>query len=247
LILLRVGLSGIIMLDAASFLVSMGSVCLLTSPVSQPTKDVLSSEEFEKSQRVLAGTNASMRIEKGKDVRRRISGVFIPGALIMYTAGTLSILLPIFVRTMLFAGPLTYGWLLTAQAIGEGTMSALVGQSFMRRGMVPGCISGCLAVGGLSLVLLVHIHMVIPGLMLNLVFGAVTAALSVQLLTLLQQRATGRVAGRALAAYAGVQVLAQVGGMGMASAMVGAMGVVNLVMFDAGLYVLGSMLVWILV
>ncbi|MBA2680533.1 MAG: hypothetical protein H0U76_19325 [Ktedonobacteraceae bacterium] len=98
----------------------------------------------------------------------------------------------------------------------------------------------------MALVLIVYVHILIPELMLNLVFGAMTAATSVQLLTLLQQRVTGRFSGRALAAYAGVQAMAQVGGLGIASVLVGRIGVLDLMLFDAGLYIVGSILVWLL-
>jgi len=248
LILLRLGLPGIIILDAASFIISAGSVCLLTSPESQSVEDVLLSERSDESRAVPLNTDAPTNVGERMNASRRVRGLFILGAIVAYTAGTLSILLPVFVRTMLFAGPLTYGWLLTSQAIGEGAMSLLVGRGSARpRGKVRviSFVSGCLMGGGLALLLIVHLHMLIPSLLLNLVFGAVTAATSIQILTLLQQRVTGRFTGRALAAYAGVQAMAQVGGMGMASVLISRIGVVELMVIDAGLYAAGGVLVWI--
>lgn len=248
LILLRLGLPGIIILDAASFIISAGSICLLTSPKSQSLEDVLLSERSGESRAIPLNANAPANVEEERvDASRRIRGLLMLGAIVTYTMGTLSILLPVFVRTMLFAGPLTYGWLLTSQAIGEGAMSLLMGRGSARRQKVRviSFVSGCLVVGGLALVLIVYLHMFISSLLLNLVFGAVTAATSVQLLTWLQQRVTGRFTGTALAAYAGVQAMAQVGGMGVASVMASRVGVVELILFDAGLYVVGSVLVWI--
>lgn len=249
LILLHLGLPGIIILDAASFILSAGSVCLLTPLAPKQIEDVLPAERSEESQTGTPDIEASTNAEDGTKARGSIGGLLILGAIVTYTAGTLSILLPVFIRTVLFAGPLIYGWIFTAQAVGEGAMSVLMGRGSAGWWKVraTGLVSGCLAGGVLALVLLVHIHTLIPELMLNLVFGAVTAATSIQLLTLLQQRVTGRFAGRALAAYAGVQAMAQVGGMGVVSMLVSRVGVVELMLFDAGLYAAGSMLVWILV
>ena len=248
LILLCLGLPGIIVLNAASFIISAGSVCLLTFPEAQSFEDVLPSERSDESRAMPLNTDAPTNVGERMDASRRVRGLFILGAIVAYTAGTLSILLPIFVRTMLFAGPLVYGWLLTTQAIGEGAMSVLVGQGSVRRRKVRvmGFVSGCLVGGGLALVLIVRLHMLISSLLLNLIFGAMTAATAVRLLTWLQQRVNGRFSGRALVAYAGVQAMAQVGGMGVASVMVGRIGVLNLVMFDVALYIVGSVLVWIL-
>ena len=249
LVLLRLGPAGIIIIDAASFIISAGSVCLLTSNVSRQIEDVL-----PLGGRLASEENQALPlhtpIKSGERiyVRRYVNGLFILGAIVMYTAGTLSILLPVFVHTVLSAGPLAYGWMLTAQAIGEGAMSLLVGRGSTQQGQVRviGFVSGCLAVGELMLALIVYIRMLVPGLLLNMVFGAMTAATSVQLLTWLQKSVDRRFSGRALATYMGVQALAQVVGMGVAGVMVDGVGVLWLLVFDAGLYVAGSVLVWML-
>ncbi len=251
-VLLRGGLPGIIIVDSASFIISAGSVCLLTPITSRQIESVLPLRRrivLESEENRALPPNTGMPTKEGDQVGadRRISVPLVLVAIVAYTAGTLSILLPVFVHTVLLAGPLAYGWLLTAQALGEGGMSVLVGRgSAWRQSRVIGFISACLVVGGLLLLLLAHIHMLLPGLLLNLVFGAVTTATSVQLLTWLQKDSDRRFAGRVLTAYAGVQALAQVVGMGMAGMMVSGMGVTWLIMFDGGLYVVGGALVWIL-
>ena len=82
--------------------------------------------------------------------------------------------------------------------------------------------------------------------MLNLIFGAMTAATTVQLLTFLQQRVANHFLGRVLATYTAVQALAQVVGMGVASIAVSPIRVMWFLMFDGTLYLLGSGLAWIL-
>lgn len=168
------------------------------------------------------------------------------GAIVAYIAGTLSILLPVFVHTVLRAGPLAYGWMLTAQALGEGGMSLLVGPLLRGRARAISFMSRCLVVGGLMLILLVRIHMLLPGLLLNMIFGAVMAVTSIQLLTWLQRGSDRRFSGKVLATYTGVQALAQVVGMGLAGALVGGVGVLWLMVFDGGLYVVAGGLLWLL-
>jgi len=107
-------------------------------------------------------------------------------------------------------------------------------------------VSTCFAAGGLVLMLIVHAHSLIPILLLNLILGAMTGAITVQLLTFLQQRVTNQFLGRTLATYTAIQTLAQVSGMVVASIFAAHVGVTWLMMCDGALYFLGSGLAWIL-
>ena len=94
--------------------------------------------------------------------------------------------------------------------------------------------------------LMAHLHSLVPSLLLNLIFGAMTAATTVQLLTFLQLRVANHFLGRMLATYTAVQALAQVVGMGVASIAVLPIGPMWFLMFNGTLYLLGSGLAWIL-
>jgi hypothetical protein len=98
----------------------------------------------------------------------------------------------------------------------------------------------------LVLILVVHLYSLIPILLLNLILGAITAGVTIQLLTWLQQRVAHSFLGRSLATYAAFQAFAKVGGMAVVSATVAHLGVVWLLLFDGALYLLSSGLVWIL-
>jgi MFS family permease len=246
--LLHLGPASIILTDAATFLLSAGCISLLTLPTA-PQGGIGSSA---------IGKSSSARSAEPEGQRRsgqRISvsakratwaypevGLLLLGALTTYTAGTLSILLPIFVRTTLAAGPLAYGWLLTAQAVGEGAMSLLVGRLSprARQARVACFVSSALALGALALIFIASLHRLVPALLLNALFGAMMAATSVFLLTLLQQRVANHLLGRTLAAYTATQTLAQVGGIGIASALVARIGVSRFLALDGALYLLGS-------
>ncbi|GCE10958.1 MFS transporter [Tengunoibacter tsumagoiensis] len=247
-ILLNFGPPGVVTIDATTFLISVGSICLLTSIPLQDIEVASSSEDIPRpSQIVDVPAKREQRTQMTGNANHHVRGLLMLGSIVAYTAGTLSILFPVFVRTMLSAGPLAFGWILTAQAIGEGAMSLLLGRIPPRRGRFAGIgiVSGGLAVGGFVLMLIVSIHTLFSSLLLNLIFGAMTAAVTLQLLTLLQQRVANRFLGRTLATYTAAQALAQVGGMGIASATFAHIGLLWLMMFDGALYLLGSGLAWI--
>jgi MFS transporter, DHA3 family, macrolide efflux protein len=196
-ILLRLGPSGVIAIDTASFVVSAGSVCLLTTALLQPIKSVsplrkryfstisVESQENPSPRRIGVLMQRAWWIHPHISPMDRMSGLFALGSIVAYTAGTLSILFPVFVRMMFSAGPVAYGWMLTAQAIGEGAISLFLGQTQRQRGRVRVILflSGYLAVGGFALMLMAHLHTLVPSLLLNLIFGAMTAATTVPLLT----------------------------------------------------------------
>ncbi len=246
--LLHLGPASVILTDAATFLLSAGCISLFMLPTA-PQGDVVSlaigkpsSERLAKPEKqALSGQRPGVSTKRARWTSPE-SGLLLLGALIAYTAGTLSILLPIFVQITLSAGPLAYGWLLTAQAVGEGAISLLLGRLSPRARQVrmTGFVSGSLALGALALILIAFIHRLVPDLFLNVLFGAAMAATSVSLLTLLQQRVTNRLLGRTLAAYTAAQALAQVGGMGIASVLVAHIGVSWFLTFDGALCLLGS-------
>lgn len=252
--LLRWGPASVILIDAATFLLSAGCISLLTLPTI-PQRGIVSS--------VIRSPSSARSAEPEEQTRSGHSpggpaksalwatpqrGLLLLGALIAYTAGTLSILLPIFVQTILSAGPLAYGWMFTAQALGEGAMSLLLGRlsprSRQARGI--GFISGALALGAFALILIAAFHALVPSLLLNVLFGAMMAATSVSLLTLLQQRIASRLLGRTLAAYTAAQALAQIGGQGIASVMIAHIGVLWFLALDGAVCLVGSGLAFLL-
>jgi MFS transporter, DHA3 family, macrolide efflux protein len=238
--LLHLGSPGVVIIDAITFIISAGSICLLTTTPQLNKADSYPSEPIGIPTKTTQQTT-------DPTPHTYIMGIYILGSIIAYTAGMLSILFPIFAQTIFSANPLAYGWLLTAQAIGEGAMSILLQRAHKQQGMLSiiGFISGCFVPGGLALILLVYLHTLISSLLLNLVFGAITAEITVQLLTFLQQRVANRFLGRILTTYSAIQALALVGGMGLASITIAHVGVAWPLVFDGSFYLLASILAWI--
>ncbi|GCE07322.1 MFS transporter [Dictyobacter aurantiacus] len=244
LFLLTWGPAGIVLINAVTFVLSVGCICLLSTahhPRSEesPAAPQITEAVVKRGQRMQAILTAT----------RPAHGLFILGSIIAYTAGTLNIIIPVFVRATLSAGPLAFGWLLTAQAIGEGIMSVLLGRAPGRRGRVAvtRSISVCLAGGGCALMLIATIHALLPVLLSNLLFGAMTAGVTIRVLTLLQQRIPNRVLGRVLATSSAMQSLAQVTGMAVASIALAHISATWLILSNGGLYLLGSGLAWLLI
>ncbi len=247
LLLLQIGPAGIAAVDAVTFVISVICSFLLILAPAHHREAIFPLRGTR--QKTVATMNKRLWHLIDLGAMRRMGGLLILGAIVAYTAGTLSILFPIFVQTTLAGSPLVYGWMMTAQAFGEGVMSIVLGHSTAQRGRfkIAGFLSGCFASGGLALVLIASLHALVPSLLFNVVFGAMTAAATVQLLTLLQQCTDGSVLGRTLAAYTGIQAFAQVGGMGVASMLVAHQGAPRLIICDGALYFLGSGVVWALV
>src|SRR5579859_2855388 len=255
-VLLRSGPAGVVILDATSFVISAGCVCLLTPATQRQIEpiSVLRREHTSLLQQHLPLQSIEPATKRAWWVYTTIKAkywagvLFALGSIVAYTSGTLSILFPIFAHTTLSTGPLVYGWILTAQAIGEGVMSLLLGRMHAGQKSVKviAFVSVYLAVGGLVLMLIAQFHTLVSVLLLNLIFGAMTAATTIHLLTFLQQRIPNRFLGRTLAAYTALQALSQVGGMAVATIMVALVGAIWLLVFDGALYLLGSILVWLL-
>jgi MFS transporter, DHA3 family, macrolide efflux protein len=252
--LLHLGPVGVIVLDVASFIISAGCISLLTN--LRPTQREVASHPASRPSPVLQVEDQRCVIKgSAKQPRWRVpmnsaiaevGGLLLLGGLITFTAGTLSILLPIFVRTVLVAGPLTYGWLLTAQAGGEGVVSIFLGRTSPRPNQMKSIsvITGGLAMAGISLILIAFLQTLVSGLLLSILFGAMIAAISVHLLTFLQRRVNNDLLGQTLVALAAVQSLTQIAGMGMATIVVGWIGVPYLVALDGVFCLIGSGIVW---
>jgi DHA3 family macrolide efflux protein-like MFS transporter len=257
-VLLRFGPPSVIAIDTASFVVSAGCVCFLATDFLPPLKAVSSLRKRNFSAiSAEAQENSSVRkigilMKRARWIQTpisyRIGGLFALASIVAYIAGTLSILFPVFARTLFSAGPVAYGWMLTAQALGEGVISLFLGQTQRQRGRarVIFFLSGYLAVGGIALMLMARLPLLAPSLLLNLIFGAMTAATTIQLLTFLQQYTANHLLGRMLATYTAVQALAQIVGMGVASIAVSPIGVTWFLIFNGVLYLLGSSFTWIL-
>jgi hypothetical protein len=113
-------------------------------------------------------------------------------------------------------------------------MSLFLARFLPRPGPVQtvGFAIGGLTLAGVSLIFIASLHQLVPDLLFNAFYGAMIAATSVHLLTLLQQRVDNRFLGRALATYTGVQAFAQVVGMGMATLLVDRIGAFWLLVLD---------------
>lgn len=259
--LLHLGPPGVVCIDAATFVISAGSIYLLrTAPLARyealfPLRLEPSSMDAPAqkqnallSQKVGDSPQAHGWIRDNVSLLAPVGGLIALGSLIAYTAGTLNILFPAFVQKTLSAGLLAFGWIMTAQALGEGTISLLLGRKSkqLKPSRVSILVAGCLAGGGLAFLLMAHLHTLALSLLCNLLLGATTAVVTVQLLTLLQQRIASGSLGRALASYAAMQTLAQVIGMGVISLVLAPIGITALLAFDGALYLLGSVLAWLL-
>lgn len=232
-ILLHLGPLGVAGINAITFVFSTGCTCLLIA------------SSFHFKQAIQLPEKKSM-VGKTLLKRQNISGLLALAFIIAYTAGTLSVIFPVFAQTILLVDPLVFSWLITAQAVGETIISLLLGRLPGKQDTVKIAIflSGSLVCGGCMLILLIIFPTIASSLVCTFVFGMATAGVTVYIFTLLQQRTAQHFPGRALATYTAIQNLAQVSGLGIASLLTDHIGEVWFFVFNGGLYVLGGVLTW---
>lgn len=259
LALLRTGAAGVVALDAATFVISAGCVAamsplprmLIAPPTTVAPPSSAVAEPHDGSPGALVGEWRRDAQDQGESRQRLVSHVRKPrnptdaytgpltaiyalGAAIALVNSALGVLLPIYVRASLHAGPLAYGWLFTAQALGDVVVSALLGRGTptSRSTEKVGArvaISLSLVGSGVALIALALTRALSSALALSFVFGALTAFASVRLLTWLQRSAPAARLGRLLAGFAAAQAFAQLSGLGLAGLLGSAIGARRLI------------------
>jgi DHA3 family tetracycline resistance protein-like MFS transporter len=274
LALLRLGAAGVVALDAATFVVSAGCVALMIRmpPVVAPSSLAVAASRSAThhgadSQPSHGGLRQLRLAHTGKPQPRSTPfgeqwALVVVGASIALVGSALGVALPIYVRASLHAGPLAYGWLFTAQALGEIAASALLGlrgratlrphaparssRRRLTRYAIGYAIAASLISAASALAMLSIMRALGPALAASVIFGALTAFASVQLLTLLQRSAPSHQLGRRLARYAAAQASAQLAGLTLTSALATHIAVGRLIALDGALPLACGAVVWAL-
>lgn len=239
LALLRLGVAGVVALDAATFVISAACIVAMEplptwAPTAPRSLGARSRASRIHARNVCHGVRCQPRVvQRGQPTPgdtslggiREAVAIYMSGAVIAFVGGSLGVLLPTFVRASLRTGPLVYGWLFTAQAVGDIAVSALLWRSAhsprppsaSARGTTWGAIAASLMGVGASLTVIAASAALAPALAASGALGGLTAFVSVQILTLLQRCAHNRRLGRRLARFAAMQACAQLVGLTLAS------------------------------
>jgi MFS family permease len=164
----------------------------------------------------------------------------------MFGQGITNALLVPFVDQVLHGDAQIFGWIVTAQGIGGLIGGLLVGT--LGRLFSPVRIMAVSAWAmGVLVLLIVNIPVLPVVLALLAVIGLPVVAFMVSEATMLQSGVADQYRGRVIGSYGMVMALAMLIGMGVASALGDWLGVVPLLDFVSGLYVLAGVIVLVLV
>jgi MFS family permease len=244
------GLVGVVVVDAASYLVSAALVSLISArsaperPEEAPPADAGGAaaafsgvwREWAEGLR-LVGTG------------RVLLTVFVVGAVTGLGEGVFLALFPPFVRVALGGGALELGWLMSAQAVG-GVLGGLVVGTAAARLSPPRLLgSGAVLFGLIDLAIFVYpsfVQSIAVGLALFVLVGVPAAGMLAGLQTLLQTSAKDHLRGRVFGALGTTQALLMLAGTLLGGALGDAVGIVPVLVVQGGAYVAAGILVLVL-
>ena len=244
------GLVGVVVVDAASYLVSAALVSLISTPptAERPEGTVPAGAGG------VAAAFAGVWREWTEGLRlvgtgRVLLTVFLVGAVTGLGEGVFLALFPPFVRVALEGGALELGWLMSAQAVG-GVLGGLVVGSAAARLSPPRLLGlGAVLFGLVDLAIFVYpsfVQSIAVGLALFVLVGIPAAGMLAGLQTLLQTSAEDRFRGRVFGALGTTQALLMLAGTLLGGALGDAVGVVPVLVVQGGAYVAAGILVLVL-
>ncbi|HEX6719151.1 MAG TPA: MFS transporter [Pyrinomonadaceae bacterium] len=227
------GLITVILIDVTSFLISGLLIALITH-----TSDAVAAVAAKHNSLTVTWAAIWSDWLKGLNwvkQQRVIMGAFFVSGIGAVAQGIINVLLIVFIKDVLHAGALEFGWLATAQGGGSiigGAIIAVVGRFFLPQRMIA---LGHAAVG-IILLLLVRFPFLPLVLGLSVLQGIPVMALSIGLNVLFQSRTSDVYMGRVFGTYDTTQALLEILGMTFAGIWGYRLGAVPMLEIAAGLY-----------
>ena len=239
------GINSVIVVDAASFLISAGMIALISLPASAtPTK------ERNKAARPFANvTKVWHEWMEGLELVRKqqlITGIFVVIGVAMVGEGIIEVLIAPFVKQVMHGNALVLGWLMTAQAIGGIAGSLIIVQ--LSKVIHPTKLIPLSAlIFGPLIIVIVNIPDLAVVLPLITIIGVAAIGFFVSLITLLQSNVADEFRGRVFGALNTVQAITMLFGMILASGLADRIGIILMLEVDAAFNILAGMLAFFLI
>jgi MFS family permease len=199
LVFAAMGFGLVVILEASSFFIAGVMVALINAPTSitRATHDDTQAEEEARPRSVFGEWQAGIGL-----VRRNstVAALFVLLGFNAVAEGILSVLMVIYVTSVLGGGAPEFGWFLTAQAVGGLLGGMFVGQISKRVAPRQLVGPGFLLLGVID-VLIFNIPNLPVGLVLMAVVGLPVVALQAGVMTLFQKSVPDHYRGRVLGAY----------------------------------------------
>jgi MFS family permease len=238
-----VGLPGVVLLDAASFLIAGALIALISGAPTRASRSVDAAPDAVGAWvAVWREWLAGLRLVRHE---RPILVVFVMLAITSLGEGIMGVLFVVFVNRVLGGGALEIGWLMSAQAIG-GLLGGLVVGSASRL-FTPARLIGLSGIlfGAIDLAIF-NYPAYIPGILLGLILFAVVGIPGVGFMTgvsaLLQTNVADQYRGRIFGALGTTQGLLMLIGTISAGALGDQLGVVTVLNMQGCGYILAGLI-----
>jgi len=244
------GIGSVITLDIVSFLFSAALVALIVVP-ARPTTEKLEQESAGSASstamnslvKVWQEWSAGMGLVKKEQL---VSAIFIIIGFAMVGEGIIEVLIAPYVGRILHGTPLELGWLMSAQAIG-GILGSLAIPRLSKI-IPPGRLMGVCGLTFSIVIVVLAMIPVLPVILPLIIFGGAGAVgFFIPMLTLLQTNVANEYQGRIFGALSAIQAIAMLIGMGMASGLGDRIGIVPMLLIDAGFNILAALLAFVLI
>lgn len=242
-LLTLLGLSSVVLIDSASYLIS-GVMILLIAMPALPVAVTVAQQITETSRHSVAASLAGVWRDWLDGLRlviqeRILTTLFVTAAFMMLSQGIINVLIVVFVKAVLHGDASTFGLLITFQGIGMLAGAVLVGQLGKR--LKPAYL---LALGttpaGIVLWVILNFSNIILTFALIAVIGVLIVSFLITEQTLLQSTVADEYRGRVLGAYGTTSSLSYIVGIGCGSVLGGLLGVVGALDIAAGLFALAG-------
>ncbi len=184
-----------------------------------------------------------MRLVKKEQL---VSAIFIIIGFAMVGEGIIEVLIAPYVERVLHGTPQILGWLMSAQAVGGILGSLLIPR--LSKSVPPGRLMGvCGLTFSMVIVVLATVPVVPVILPLIAIGGAGASGFFIPMITLLQTTVANEYQGRIFGALSAIQAIALLIGMGTASGLGDRIGIVPLMLIDAGFNIAAALLTFVLI
>ena len=244
------GIGSVITLDLISFLVSASLLALIVVParlnMAKPEERPTSKSDnmvMNSLLNVWREWRAGMGLVKKEQL---VSAIFIIIGFAMVGEGIIEVLIAPYVERVLHGTPQILGLLMSAQAVG-GILGALLIPRLSKI-LPPGRLMGICGLTFSSVIVVLATVPVVPVILpLIAIAGAGASGFFIPMITLLQTTVANEYQGRIFGALSAIQAIALLIGMGTASGLGDRIGIVPLMLIDAGFNIGAALLTFALI
>jgi MFS family permease len=239
-----VGLSGLVLLDVATYLASAILISLISAPTAAPAEEPDVTPEVA----VSAWANALKEWLKGLRLIRRdrsVAVLFTVVSIATAGEGVVTVLVVIFFKDILGGGAQEFSYFIAAYGVGGILGGLLLGWSSRLIDEVR-LFSLSLIANGILLIAIFNVAVLPLIVTLGVLAGMTVIGWLVVAQTLLQKWVADSYRGRVFGAYEATQALTILVGMGLAVVLEGSLGVVVVLSIVGGAWSLAGVFAWLM-